>query len=128
MIDSEFNDFSATLCGCMGAVGRVTPQTATVEVFWMKLAGYDLSVVKWALVESTDKIENGYDYNVKLIIKTIEKQLNRNKFRSEAILKLAQQDREAEERQEHIESPEYADNQEKGRKAFESCKDLLNDI
>lgn len=127
MIASEYEKFCLTLNGCMVAVGRSKPDKVTADVFWLKLQEFDLSIVQWALVECTDSIEHGYEYNVRLIKKKIEEHLKVNKFREYAQSKIEQQEVAAIQQGKYLGSDEFEKNQSSAKKTFKACRELLND-
>lgn len=127
MIPSEYEKFCLTLNGCMAAVGRSKPDKATADIFWMKLCEFELSTVQWALVECTDSIEHGYEYNVRLIKKKIEEHLKVNKFREYAKEKIQQQEVADIEHAEYMESDEYKENQDAGT-IFQDLRRLFNNV
>ena len=126
MQQNDYNDFCSTLIGCFSAVGRGKPDTATAGVFWMKLIQYDLPAVKWARVECTD-VDHGYQYNVKLIKKTIESKLRISKFREQAELAIKNQEKKTIEQAIYIESDEFKKNQQAAELCFESIRKELNE-
>lgn len=126
MQQNDYNDFCSTLIGCFTAVGRGEPKTAAVEVFWMKLSEFDLQLVKWALVECTDSIDHGYEYNVRLIKKTIDDQLNKNKFREDAMKRLMQQEQSAKDLTAYLESDDYKNSQAGKDECFTKIQEALN--
>lgn len=127
MQQNDYNDFCVTLSSCFSAAGRGKPDTGTAEVFWMKLIEFDLQIVKWALVECTDSIDHGYEYNVRLIKKKIEEHLKVNKFREYAQSKIEQQEVAAIEHAEYMESDEYKENQDAGT-TFKDLRRLFNNV
>ena len=127
MIPDEYEQFCLTLNACMVAAGRAKPDKAAADVFWMKLCEFELSTVQWALVECTDSIDHGYQYNVRLIKKKIEEHLKVNKFREYAKLKIEQQETLAIEHAEYMESDEYKENQDAGT-TFKDLRRLFNNV
>lgn len=122
MDNNDKEQFFISLSSCCEIVGKPKLSSAAAKLLFSKLSDYPLDWVIWGMTKAIENCNTGFDFTLKLIRDTIEKEQGKNEFREYAIMKLEQQAIAGEERQQYIESEEFKRNQEKAKECLRELR------
>ena len=122
MNKEDLPKFEAILQGCAEVVARAPYSRMAIDLFFGKLAGYELRVVMLAMTKAIEKCSNAYDFNISLVLTQINMV---NKIDMAQALAI-QQDKQ-DKRDAYALTDECKANAESGKEILRSVTKLLKD-